>query len=94
MSDKLAALYPDHLSTLKARHDKALAASGYDHFVAFAGNPHTIFLDDMDYPFKANPHLKYWAPIVDNPFCFVVYTPGRKPKLDSEKVGSKIGVRT
>lgn len=81
MSDKLASLYPGHIATLKSRHDKALAATGYDHFVAFAGNPHTIFLDDMDYPFKANPHLKYWAPIVDNPFCFVVYTPGRKPKL-------------
>jgi Xaa-Pro dipeptidase len=81
MTNTLASLYPAHVATLKARHDKALAASGFDHFVAFAGNPHTIFLDDMDYPFKANPHVKYWAPVVDNPFCFVVYTPGERPKF-------------
>lgn len=81
MKNTLASLYPAHVETLKARHDKALAASGFDHFVAFSGNPHVIFLDDMDYPFKANPHVKYWAPVVDNPFCFVVYTPGKKPKF-------------
>ena len=81
MTQNLASLYPAHVATLRARHDKALAATGFDHFVAFAGNPHTIFLDDMDYPFKANPHVKYWAPVVDNPFCFVVYSPGKKPKF-------------
>jgi len=35
----------------------------------------------MTYPFKVNPHFKSWVPVVDNPHCFIVYTPGRKPRL-------------
>src|SRR5688572_30388456 len=78
---KLASLYPDHVATMKQRHDRALEVSGYDHLVIFGGAEHIAFLDDLVYPFKANPHLKSWAPVVDNPNCFIVYTPGRKPVL-------------
>ena len=81
MTQNLGANYSAHIDTLKARHDAALAASGFDHVAFFGGALHTIFLDDMDYPFKANPHLKYWVPVVSNPNCFLVYTPGNKPLL-------------
>ena len=81
MADRLASLYPAHLQSLKERHDRALAETGFDHAVIFAGAQHMIFLDDMPYPFKANPHFKAWLPVVDNPYCFVVYTPGNKPRL-------------
>src|SRR5512135_26509 len=81
MTQKLGSFYSDHVSTLKSRHDAALAATGFDSVVIFGGALHTIYLDDMDYPFKANPHLKYWVPVVDNPNCFLVYTPGTKPVL-------------
>ena len=33
----------------------------------------------MPYPFKVNPHFKMWVPVLDNPNCFVIYTPGVKP---------------
>jgi Xaa-Pro dipeptidase len=37
------------------------------------------FLDDQDYPYKVNPQFKAWVPIVDNPRCILVYTPGVRP---------------
>ena len=81
MSDRLAELYPAHLKTLKQRHDRALAETKYDHEIIFGGTTRMAFLDDMAYPFKANPHFKAWVPILDNPNCYVIYTPGRKPQL-------------
>src|ERR1041385_655160 len=81
MTDRLASLYPAHIATVKERHDRALQESGYDHLVISGGAQHGIFLDDMTYPFKVNPHFKSWVPVVDNPHCFIVYTPGQKPRL-------------
>jgi Xaa-Pro dipeptidase len=81
MNDRFAVLYPQHLETVKQRHDKALAETGYDHIIIFGGEIHIQFLDDTYYPFKVNPHFKAWLPVVDNPHCFIVYTPGEKPRL-------------
>jgi Xaa-Pro dipeptidase len=81
MQDKLAALYPKHLATLKERWDEALTQSGFDRAAIFAGSPHMIFLDDMPYPFKVNPHFKAWVPVLDNPNCILLYTPGERPLL-------------
>ena len=77
----LAALYPAHLQTVKERHDRALAAAGFDSVVIFAGALHVVFLDDNTYPFKPNAHFKAWVPVVDNPHCFIVYTAGTRPCL-------------
>ena len=79
--NKLAQLYPRHLETLRERHDRALAEEGFDHVLIFAGAQRMIFLDDMPYPFKVNPHFKAWVPVLDNPHCFLVYSPGKKPLL-------------
>jgi Xaa-Pro dipeptidase len=81
MADTLAALYPAHLAELSRRHDRALREGGFDHAVIYAGAQHMIFLDDMPYPFKVNPHFKAWVPVLDNPNCMIAYTPGRKPRL-------------
>jgi Xaa-Pro dipeptidase len=81
MTDRLAALYSDHLATQKQRTDRALAETGFDHLVVDAGSQRVMFLDDMPYPFKVNPHFKNWVPVVDNPHCWLVYTPGEKPRL-------------
>jgi Xaa-Pro dipeptidase len=74
-------LYIGHLRTLVERTDKSLAAIGFDALVIQAGSPPTQFLDDQDYPFKVNPHFKAWVPVIDNPRSFLVYAPGRRPKL-------------
>lgn len=81
MTDALAALYPQHLATLRERTDTALERAGFDHLVVPAGRPITKFLDDNDYPFSVNPHFKHWLPLVDAPGSWLVYTPGEKPKL-------------
>lgn len=74
-------LYRDHLRELGTRADRALEAAGYEHLVVYSGALPTLFLDDQSYPFKVNPHFKAWVPVLDNPDCFVVYTPGERPTL-------------
>jgi len=69
-------LYAAHLTTLMRRTDRSLAQSGFDALVIHAGRPPVQFLDDQDYPYKVNPQFKAWVPIIDNPRCLLVYTPG------------------
>ena len=81
MDDALATIYTAHVTIQKLRCDRALLGTSFEHVVVFSGALHYQFLDDMSYPFKVNPHFKLWAPVTDNPNCFVIYTPGLKPKL-------------
>ena len=81
MSDRLADLYPAHIETLTQRHARALEETRFDHLIVFAGALHYAFLDDNSYPFRPNPLFKWWVPVVDNPNCSVVFTPGQKPRL-------------
>jgi len=81
MDDALSTIYTAHVTINKLRHDRALSEANFDHAAIFSGALHYQFLDDMAYPFKPNPHFKSWVPVVDNPNCFVIYTPGLKPKL-------------
>ncbi len=81
MSDLLAKLFPNHLRTLQARADAALARGGFDHLVIAAGVPRHEFLDDRPAPFVANPHFKHWLPVTKAPGSWIVYSPGNKPKL-------------
>src|ERR1700724_3370554 len=74
-------LYKPHLQPLMRRAEQALAASGFDALVIQAGTAPIQFLDDQDYPFKVNPHFKAWVPIVDNPRCILVITPGARLKV-------------
>jgi Xaa-Pro dipeptidase len=74
-------LYAEHLAILTARTDKALLRGGYDHLVVAAGQPTYQFQDDRPYPFAVNPHFKHWLPVTKAPGSWLVYTPGRKPKL-------------
>jgi Xaa-Pro dipeptidase len=74
-------LFAEHLATLQARADKALLREGFDHLVIAAGQPANQFLDDRPYPFAVNPHFKHWLPLTGASGSWLVYTPGRKPKL-------------
>ena len=74
-------LYAEHLETLKARADVALERASRDHLVIAAGTPRYEFLDDKPYPFAPNPWFKYWLPVTKAPGSWLVYTPGKKPKL-------------
>jgi Xaa-Pro dipeptidase len=74
-------LYAAHLTTLMRRTDRSLAQSGFDALVIHAGRPPVQFLDDQHYPYKVNPQFKAWVPIIDNPRCVLVYTPGSRPTV-------------
>lgn len=77
----LAAAYPAHINELKSRHDRALERAGAGHAVIFSGAPRGVFLDDYNYPFKANPHFVGWLPLTGTPYCYLIYTPGETPVL-------------
>jgi Xaa-Pro dipeptidase len=80
-ASSLASLYPHHLNTLREHADQALALGGFDHLLIAAGMPQRKFLDDQDQPFIASPHFKHWLPLTDAPGSWIIYTPGRKPRL-------------
>jgi Xaa-Pro dipeptidase len=77
----LTTLFANHLDTLRARFDDALAASGFDVAAIYAGRPLMQFLDDQPYPFKPNPHFKTWTPLTDAAECWIVYEAGAQPQL-------------
>lgn len=77
----LAALYPQHLATLCARADEALARCDRGHLLIPSGRRHYHAFDDRDYPFAANPHFKHWVPLTTLTDSWVVYTPGQRPRL-------------
>lgn len=77
----LPTLYRDHLVRMCALADEALARSGHDHLVVPSGMPHLQVFDDRDYPFATNPQFKAWLPLTRHPGCWLVYTPGARPKV-------------
>ena len=83
-------LYHDHLKYVRECTDRALAETGFDHVVIAAGALHVAFLDDNTYPFRPNPHFKWWLPVVDNPNCLIVYTPGQTPRQIRQHTGRRV----
>jgi len=81
MLDQLAAIYPQHLATVRKHADNALAAGGFDHLLIAAGMPGVKFLDDNHYPYSVSPQFKYWLPLISAPGSWIAYSPGKKPKL-------------
>ncbi len=79
--EELGQLYPAHVETVRARHDRALEKAGASHAVIFSGVPRLVFLDDYHYPFKANPHFIGWLPLTSTPYCYLIHTPGELPIL-------------
>lgn len=88
---RLAALYPDHLRVLRSRTDEALkaenqsaensSAAGFESIAIHSGRAWMQFLDDQPYPFKVNPHFKYWIPLLDAADCWILYQPGKSLRL-------------
>lgn len=81
MKQSMAGAYPAHLETISQQTAQALEASGFPAAIVAAGAPHRIFLDDMDYPFKTNPHFRRWVPLGDAAHSCLVLRPGHRPLL-------------
>ncbi|OYW96913.1 MAG: Xaa-Pro dipeptidase [Alishewanella sp. 32-51-5] len=81
MTPNYPQLYQAHLQELQQRTRNVLARENLDALVIHSGQAKRKFLDDMDYPFKVNPHFKAWLPVVDNPHCWLLVDGVNKPKL-------------
>ncbi|WP_163936295.1 Xaa-Pro dipeptidase [Paraferrimonas sp. SM1919] len=77
----LAQLYGQHIKQLQQKAEQIIERAGLDGLAIHSGQPHRQFLDDMDYPFKCNPHFKAWAPLINHPHCWLLIEPNCKPKL-------------
>ncbi len=73
--------FPDHIRTVIARYTEALGRVDGETLVIGSGTVGKRFLDDIPYPFKVNPHFNQWVPLTDLPDCYLVFRPGKKPRL-------------
>jgi Xaa-Pro dipeptidase len=81
MTDKIAGAYSAHFQTILTQTESALTATGHQACVIAAGSAHGMFLDDMDYPFKTNPHFQRWIPVSDAAHSALVIEIGKTPRL-------------
>lgn len=81
MTASYQSLYQAHIAELQTRTRSLLQRENLDALVIHSGQAQRKFLDDMDYPFKANPLFKAWLPVIDNPHCWLIVDGVNKPKL-------------
>ena len=81
MNDSLDLRFPAHIAHVRACTERALEREGFDGVVIHAGRAGLHFLDDHGPTFQANPHFLWWAPLTEAPDSFIVYVPGRRPRL-------------
>lgn len=81
MSERLAELYPNHVATVVARAERALAFGGFEHLLVASGREQFRFLDDRPLPFVSHPPFKAFLPLTQQTDSWIVVTPGRKPVL-------------
>lgn len=79
--DSLKMRYQTHIATLQQRAQQILARNNLDAMLIHSGELQTVFLDDHPYPFKVNPHFKYWVPVTQVPNCWLWVDGVNKPKL-------------
>lgn len=70
-----------HVNAVQQHWENALAEEGYDAALIHAGSKLESFLDDYEYPFRANPQLLWWAPLLTQHDSAIWVRPGRKPTL-------------
>jgi Xaa-Pro dipeptidase len=73
--------YAAHVAEIQARWEAALEAEGFEAALIHAGSMQVSFLDDYEYPFRCNPHLLWWAPLLRHHDSALLVRPGRRPKL-------------
>ncbi len=79
--DSMASLYQQHIAKLQQHARTVLERHQLDALLIHSGEPISLFLDDQDYPFKANPHFKAWVPVTQVPHCWLLVDGVNKPKL-------------
>lgn len=81
MNIALADLFSAHVTTLQSRAKNVLARENMAALVIHSGKELKVFLDDISYPFKANPHFKHWLPLGNVTNCWLIIDGVNKPRL-------------
>ena len=81
VNDKLASLFPAHIAQLQKTARTALTRENLDGLVIHSGQELKAFLDDNSYPFRVNPHFKYWLPLTEVTNSWLVINGEDKPTL-------------
>lgn len=73
--------YDEHITVQTKRWQEALSAEGFDAAVIHAGSSMVSFLDDHEYPFRANRHFLVWLPLQHHHDSVLIIEPGKQPVL-------------
>ncbi len=73
--------YPDHLDAVAAQWEQALVASGHDAVIVAAGRARMHLFDDLEAPFRPNPHFALWFPHPQCEGAALLFAPPHRPKL-------------
>jgi Xaa-Pro dipeptidase len=76
----LSQLFRDHLAKVTDSAARTLSETKYDALVLGAGSQMVYYADDMEPPFRSNPHFAGMAPL-KGPHHAIVVKPGVKPRL-------------
>jgi Xaa-Pro dipeptidase len=76
----LSRLFREHIAKMTTTASKTLAETGFDALVLGAGSQMVYYADDMEPPFKSNPHFASFCPL-KGPHHAIVVKPGAKPRL-------------
>lgn len=76
----LSRLFRDHVNKVTDSVSRTLSETKYDTLVLGAGSQMVYYADDMEPPFRSNPHFAGVAPL-KGPHHAIVMKPGMKPRL-------------
>lgn len=76
----LSSLFREHIKKMTTAASKTLAETGFDALVLGAGSQMVYYADDMEPPFKSNPHFASFCPL-KGPHHAILVKPGAKPRL-------------
>jgi Xaa-Pro dipeptidase len=77
----MISIYQQHIQKLQQTFESALQENNFESVLIYSGHSGYGFRDDNAYPFKTNPHFKYWLPLTKQSESFVLVEVGKKPHL-------------
>ncbi len=76
----LSQLFREHIAKMTATAAKTLSETKFDALVLGSGSQMVYYADDMEPPFRPNPHFASFSPL-KGPHHAIVVKPGVKPRL-------------
>ena len=79
MSLELA--FPSHFDAQLRLAEALLAENSLEQLLIFSGSPKTLFRDDHQVAFVANPYFRRWLPLPQHANCALLIRAGQQPRL-------------